>query len=110
MRDSLIEKVYMLGRRGPAQASFTNPELREFGEIACADVIVDERELELDPLSQKLVEQEKQIALNLETLRAYARRAAGGRPRQLVLRFLVSPVEIVGDDGRMTAVKIERNE
>ena len=110
LRNSAIEKVYMLGRRGPAQASFTSPELREFGQIACADVIVDKCDLELDPLSQKLVEQEKQIALNLETLRAYAARSEEGRQCQLVLRFLVSPVEILGADGRMTAIKIERNE
>ncbi len=110
LRASHIEKVYMLGRRGPAQASFTNPELRELGEIACADIIVDPRELELDANSQKQVEQEKQIALNLETLREYSRRAPSGRPRQLILRFLTSPVEILGDGGRMTTVKLERNE
>src|SRR5207237_1342122 len=110
LRSARLEKIYMLGRRGPAQASFTSPELRELGEIACADVIVDERELELDALSQEQLQQEKQIALNLETLRGYAKRGAEGKPRQLLLRFLVSPVEILGEGGRMTALKTERNE
>ena len=105
-----IEKIYMLGRRGPAQAAFTNPELRELGEIACADLIVDPQDLELDPQSQQQVAKEKQIALNLETLREYARRTPEGRERQLVLRFLTSPVEVLGENGRMTAVKLERNE
>ena len=42
----------MLGRRGPAQAAFTNPELKELGELAGADVIVDPADLELDPASE----------------------------------------------------------
>ena len=36
----------MVGRRGPAQAAFTNPELLELGELADADVVVDPAELE----------------------------------------------------------------
>ena len=36
-----VDEVVLLGRRGPAQAAFTNPELRELGELARADVIVD---------------------------------------------------------------------
>ncbi len=38
----------MVGRRGPVQAAFTNPELLELGELAGADVIVDPADLELD--------------------------------------------------------------
>src|SRR5881628_2686225 len=41
-----IEEIVMVGRRGPAQAAFTTPELIELGELAGADVIVDPRDLE----------------------------------------------------------------
>ena len=41
LADSEIEEIVMLGRRGLAQAAFTNPELRELGEMADADVVVD---------------------------------------------------------------------
>ena len=34
-----VEDVIMLGRRGPAQAAFTNPELRELGVLIRADVM-----------------------------------------------------------------------
>src|SRR3954471_10754244 len=42
---SQVEEVILLGRRGPAQAAFTNPELRELGELTRADVEVDAAEL-----------------------------------------------------------------
>ena len=41
-------EIVMLGRRGPVQAAFTPPELKELGELAGADVIVDPADLELD--------------------------------------------------------------
>src|SRR5436309_3868235 len=50
LRMSSIKEVYLLGRRGPAQAAFTNPEIRELGDLAGADVVIDPREAELDPL------------------------------------------------------------
>ena len=34
LRESRVREVYLLGRRGPAQAAFTNPEIRELGERA----------------------------------------------------------------------------
>src|SRR5436190_13033143 len=44
-----LQEIVMVGRRGPAQAAFTTPELKELGELADADVIVDPADLELDP-------------------------------------------------------------
>src|SRR5919204_582858 len=46
LAESKVTEVVLLGRRGPAQAAFTNPELRELGELARADVIVDPAELQ----------------------------------------------------------------
>ena len=48
LRASRVSTIYVLGRRGPAQAAFTNPELKELGELAEADVIVEPQEVELD--------------------------------------------------------------
>ena len=42
-RRSGREEIVVLGRRGPAQAAFTNPELLELGEMTDADVFVDPR-------------------------------------------------------------------
>src|SRR6266480_1369832 len=51
-----IEEIVMVGRRGPAQAAFTTPELQELGELAGADIIVDPADLELDPASEASLE------------------------------------------------------
>ncbi len=36
-----LKEIVMVARRGPAQAAFTTPELKELGELADADVAVD---------------------------------------------------------------------
>src|SRR5215207_3582953 len=76
-----FEEVVMLGRRGPAQAAFTNPELRELGELASADIHVDPAELELDPDSARWLEEEADATSkrNMEILRSYSERPPGGR-------------------------------
>src|SRR5205085_4067349 len=40
LRDSRIEEVIVLGRRGPAQAAFTSAELRELGRLPEVDLRV----------------------------------------------------------------------
>ena len=100
LKKSRVKEVYLLGRRGPAQAAFTNPEIRELGELPDADISADPAEVELDPLSRAAVErsQDRATAKKVDILREYAQRPAAGRSRRLVLRFLVSPVELIGDD------------
>ena len=101
--DSGIREIVMLGRRGPVQAAFTPPELQELGELAGADVVVDPHDLELDPASADALEHDRERARrNVELLREFAAREPKGLPRRIMLRFLVSPVEIVGD-GRVEA-------
>ena len=105
-----LEEIVMLGRRGPVQAAFTPPELKELGELAGADVIVDPHDLELDPASERELEEDRERARrNLDLLREYAPRVPEGKPRRIVLRFLVSPVAIHGSD-RVEAVEVVRNE
>ena len=103
-----IREIVMLGRRGPVQAAFTTPELKELGELAGADVIVDPADLELDPASEAALEGDTNAERNLEVLREYAAREPSGKPKRLVLRFLTSPVAILGDD-RVEAVEVVRN-
>jgi len=113
LKKSRVKEVYLLGRRGPAQAAFTNPEIRELGELPDADISADPAEVELDPLSRAAVErsQDRATVKKVDILREYAQRPAAGRSRRLVLRFLVSPVELIGDDaGRVAAMRLVRNE
>jgi ferredoxin--NADP+ reductase len=109
LRDSRIEEIVVLGRRGPAQAAFTNPELRELADLELADVIVDPADMELDEYSAAALEDsDGTTRRNVETLRQYASAQAAGRPRRIVLRFLSSPVSIEGGD-RVEGVTVERN-
>ena len=105
-----VQEIVMLGRRGPVQAAFTPPELKELGELAGADVIVDPEELRLDGASEHALEEDRERARrNYELLGEFAERLPAGKPRRIVLRFLVSPVAILGDD-RVEAVEVVRNE
>ncbi|HYM56028.1 MAG TPA: FAD-dependent oxidoreductase [Solirubrobacteraceae bacterium] len=109
---SRVSEVVVVGRRGPAQAAFTNPELLELGELADADVIVDQAELDRAlAVPDPDAEADATARRNVEILRSYAARPAAGRPKRIVLRFLLSPVALLPDDhGRLGAVELVRNE
>jgi ferredoxin--NADP+ reductase len=110
LRESKIREVVVLGRRGAAQAAFTTPEIKELGTLEGVDVVVDPHNIELDPASLVDIESDRTAKANLECLHAYATRTEHTAPRCITMRFLASPVEIVGMNGRMTGVRIERNE
>lgn len=111
LRNSRVKDIYMLGRRGPAQAAFTNPELKEFGVLADADVIVRPEDAELDALSREsLLKEPNAIAQkNLKTLAEYVRRAVKGKAKRIHMRFLVSPVELMGNRC-VEQIKVVKNE
>src|SRR6476659_4516583 len=88
---STISDIVVVGRRGPAQASWTTQELKELGELAGADVVVNPAELVLDPASEAALEQDTNSKRNMEVLRDFA-----------------SPVAIHGN-GRVESVDLVRN-
>jgi ferredoxin--NADP+ reductase len=104
-----LRELVLLSRRGPAQASFTTPELKELGELAGADVLVDPAELELDPASEASLESDTNARRNVEVLRGYAARTPVAKLRSIRLRFCVSPTAILGDE-RVEGVEVVRNE
>lgn len=112
LRRSRIKEVHMLGRRGPAQAAFTNAEIKELGELPGADVRVRPDEIALDPLSEAEVErgEDRSAPRKLEILQEFAARAPAGKPRCLSIRFLVSPVELLGNPaGQVVGMRLVRN-
>jgi ferredoxin/flavodoxin---NADP+ reductase len=105
-----VEEIVMLGRRGPVQAAFTPPELKELGELAGADVIVDPADLQLDAASARALDHDRERARrNYELLEEFAAREPAGKQRRIVLRFRASPLATLGTD-RVEAVEIVRNE
>ena len=108
-----IEEVVLLGRRGPAQAAFTNPELRELGALSSADVNVDPAELELDEHSERWLREEADATArrNVELLREFAQREPAGHSHRIALRFHRSPVALLGEGehGPVAALQVVRN-
>jgi ferredoxin--NADP+ reductase len=112
LRDSRIEEVVVLGRRGPAQAAFTSAELRELGHLDGVDLRVDSVDYELDAVSTEWLAEEGTFTArkNVELLREFAQRAPHpDAARRIALRFLRSPVEIRGSD-RVESIEVRRNE
>ena len=103
-----VEDVVVLGRRGPAQASFTTPELRELGELTRADVVLDPAGLEPAAVAE---DESPTVRRNLALLREYAARPLTGKSHRIELRFARSPIEILGkgEDGRVTGVRVSVN-
>jgi ferredoxin--NADP+ reductase len=112
LRRSRVKEVYMLGRRGPAQAAFTTAEVRELGELPGADTVTVPEEVELDPLSEEWAEREDSRTLQkkLEVLREMAQRPPTGKPRRLTIRFLRSPVELIGNSAhKVVGMRLVKN-
>lgn len=108
---SRVREVILLGRRGPAQAAFTPAELGEFGEMADADIVVAPEDAAVDPLSAEWLASsgDRDAQKNVALLKEYAERPLTGKPRRIIIRFLVSPVQIVGN-GRVEGIEVIKNE
>jgi ferredoxin--NADP+ reductase len=105
-----ISEILVVGRRGPVQAAWTPVEVGELGELAGADVVVDPDDLELDDVSAAELEAAPPtVKRSVEFLREYAARQPSGKPRTIRLRFLRSPVALLGEE-RVEAVELVRNE
>ena len=102
-----VREVLVVARRGPAQAAFTNPELRELGELSDADVVVDADELALGDVHDD-PNADPTALRNVEILRDYSTRPLVGHRRRVALRFLLSPLALNGS-GRVESVTLARN-
>lgn len=108
LEQSRIEDIYIVGRRGPAEAKFTTKELRELGELANADIVVDGNQLDLHPLQEEYLETDFNAKKNVEVLQAMADTPLTGKPRRLHIRFYESPVALTGNE-RVAGVKLAAN-
>ncbi|MFM2031650.1 MAG: hypothetical protein RLZZ297_415, partial [Chloroflexota bacterium] len=109
LRTSTVKQVVLVGRRGPVQAAFTTPELKEFGELHGVDIMLDPVDFELDPISAAQQAENKVAGRNMEVMRGYIERGLAGHPKSIHMQFLWSPVEITTHNGHVTGVVMERN-
>ena len=106
LRHSAVTDIHVLGRRSAAHAKFTTKELRELGEIANADVIVDPSGI---VVGQEWVEPTAAVRRNLEVLTEWSQREPQGRPRRIHFRFMVRPAAILGVD-RVEGIVLEHTQ
>lgn len=113
LAESKVRQVVMLGRRGPAQAAFTNPEAKELGQLPGADIHVKPEEAALDPVSSAWLETSgnRLTVKKVGLIDGFSKCVPTGKPRCLTLRFLVSPVMLHDDGtGGVGGVRLVHNE
>jgi ferredoxin/flavodoxin---NADP+ reductase len=106
LRGSAVRDVHVLVRRGPQQVKFTPVELRQLGDLADADVVVHDDGLLAAGVPDEVTDRHERA--NLAVFTDWAHATPGTARRRIHLRFLRSPVRILGVD-RVTGVVVERN-
>lgn len=100
-----LTDIHILGRRGPAHATWTTKELRELGELDDCHVVVDPAGLAADGAWET---QEKVQLRNVEVVRGWMeRQPVNGR--KLHLHFLTRPLVVAGTD-QVSVVQVERTQ
>ncbi len=107
LRKSGVKTVWLLGRRGPAEAAYSPAEIEEIGELTSADLVVNPAEAALN--GQPLESLDAAARKKTEYVQEHSKKGEGSRERKVRLRFLVSPAEIVGENGRVSAMRLEKN-
>jgi len=109
LRGSRVQDIHLLIRRTPEHVKFTPVELREFGELVNADVLLHDHGFDTGPAEGAPEPVDRRVRQVLELLRGWARNQPTGKPRRVHMRFLRSPVEVFGDD-RVRGIVVQRNE
>jgi ferredoxin--NADP+ reductase len=104
-----IEQVHLIGRRGPAEASWTTKELKELGELDITSLEVLPGAFPLGSSSQSVVESNKVAARNVAVIENWLERTPRSTPRRLTVRFLARPVRILGES-KVEAIEVERTQ
>jgi ferredoxin--NADP+ reductase len=110
--NSNVQDIHIFGRRGPAQAAFTNPEIRELGAMEACDLIIAPEEIELDAYSVAYLQSpdvDKKDVRNVAIMQDLANRPPEGKRKRIHLHFLASPVRIDGN-GCVESITLVRNE
>jgi ferredoxin--NADP+ reductase len=108
LRGSGIREIWVLARRGPVQAKCSPPELKELSELEGVQVVVEPGELEIDPASAEELAGDRAAQKNLEIFRGLAQVPVDASKVQIRFRFCVSPVEVLGRDGKVAGIRLER--
>ncbi|GGH65529.1 FAD-dependent oxidoreductase [Rothia aerolata] len=113
LKASPVTDVHIFGRRGPAQVKFTPLELRELAHSRDVDIVLYEEDFVFDEASEKAMEENAQVKVMTKVLKGWLEEQKTKEQtasRRLHLHFMQSPAEILGQHGKVTGIKMERNE
>ena len=102
--------MHVFARRGPAQVKFTPMELRELNHSPNIDVIVHPEGFELDEGSMDAIHASKSVKLVVDVLQNYVAKEPSGAAHRIHIHFCQSPVEVLGEDGRVVGLRTEVTE
>ena len=108
LKNSPVTDVHVFGRRGPAQVKFSPLELREALHVNGVQAIVDPADFQFDEGSQAAIDSNNQIRVMVKTLQDLKDNPQSPQGRRLHLHFFHSPLEVIGQDGKVSAIKFER--
>jgi ferredoxin--NADP+ reductase len=103
-----VTDVHVFARRGPAYAKFSPLELRELNHSPNVEVVVHPEGFDVDEHGMAHVQQHKSQKMVLDTLANWVGREPEGKPHRIHLHFCEAPVEVFGEDGRVTGLRTER--
>jgi ferredoxin--NADP+ reductase len=106
LRESAVRDIHIIVRRGPQHVKFTPAELNQIGDLANADVIVHDDGLLAAGVPEP---EERRMRQCIGSLTKWTENPPTGRPRRIHLHFLRTPVRILGAEGRVSGIEIERN-
>lgn len=107
LEESQLKEIYIVGRRGPAQAKFKESELINMEEIGDTDIIIDPAELELNNTSKEEIEKNPSLQRMLDFFKKFSMNEVK-KKRQIYFLFLRSPIRILGS-GKVEGIMFEKN-
>ncbi len=108
LRKSRVKEIYILGRRGPAQAAFSLAEIQEIAGLELSDLVIKPDEAAIDELSRTGLS-DPIIKKKVDFLTEQSKRGTGSKTKKVHLRFCVSPIEVLAEGEKVKTLKIEKN-
>ncbi|MEY3625153.1 MAG: hypothetical protein RL696_534, partial [Actinomycetota bacterium] len=108
LKDSPVTDVHVFGRRGPAQVKFSPLELREALHIEGVQAIVYDEDFQYDEGSQAAIDSNNQVRVMVKTLEDLRENPQEHQERRLHLHFFASPVEVLGEDGKVSGLRVQK--
>ena len=108
LKASPVTDVHVFGRRGPAQVKFSPLELREALHVEGVQSIVYDEDFQYDEGSQAAIDSNNQVRVMVKTLEDLRENPQEHEERRLHLHFFSAPVEVLGEDGKVVGLKVQR--